>query len=63
MMSTNNNQNRIDVKNLCSRKLLELCASRAVADAELNAVIDELQLRRHYLNELERLQSPQATRH
>lgn len=62
-MSTNNNQNRIDVKNLCSRKLLELYASRAVADTELNAVIDELQLRRHYLNELERLQSPQATRH
>lgn len=62
MMNTDNNQHRLDVKNLCSRKLLELCASRAVADAELGAIIDELQLRRHYLNELERL-APHATRH
>lgn len=45
----------LDVKNLCSRKLLELCAERAVDHRELDAIIDELQLRRHYLNELERL--------
>ena len=56
-------QPHIDVKNLCSRKLLELCESRAFADVELDKIIDELQLRRHYLNELERLQLQDATRH
>lgn len=57
-------QTNIDVKNLCSRKLLELCAKRTVGNAELGAIIDELQLRRHYLNELERLQPPaRATQH
>ena len=60
---TRRTQTEIDVKNLCSRKLLELCASRSVAAAELHAVIDELQLRRHYLNELERLHLQNATRH
>jgi hypothetical protein len=53
----------IDVKNLCSRKLYELYASRTVDAASLDAIIDELQTRRHYLTELERLQSQRATRH
>lgn len=61
--NTNNQTTRIDVKNLCSRKLYELCASRAVARSELDAIIDELQLRRHYLNELERLQVQTMVRH
>lgn len=56
-------QNPIDVKNLCSRKLLELCSERTVASAELGAIIDELQLRRHYLNELEQLQPAKITQH
>ncbi len=56
-------QTNIDVKNLCSRKLLELCAERAVGHSELDAIIDELQLRRHYLNELEQLQPAKVTRH
>ncbi len=46
--------NLLEVKNLCSRKLLELVATRAVAADELDEVIDELQSRRHYLQELER---------
>lgn len=53
----------LDVKNLCSRKLYELCASRAVDRSELDAIVDELQLRRHYLNELERLQAQTMTCH
>jgi hypothetical protein len=40
-----------------------LCEKRAVGNAELDAIIDELQLRRHYLNELEQLQPAQATQH
>lgn len=43
----------IDVKNLCSRKLLELVATGTVDPRELWAVVDELQQRRHYLTELE----------
>lgn len=62
-MMTRRMQTPIDVKNLCSRKLLELCSERAVAAAELDAIIDELQLRRHYLSELEQLQPARITRH
>jgi len=47
--------NVIDVKNLCSRKLWELAASRTVDAEELRAITGELQLRRHYLVELERI--------
>ena len=54
---------QIDVKNLCSRKLYELCATSAVGNAELDAIIDELQLRRHYLTELEQLQLKQYVHH
>lgn len=56
-------QTTIDVKNLCSRKLLELCAERAVDNRELDAIIDELQRRRHYLNELEQLEPRKALPH
>jgi hypothetical protein len=62
-MMSQSTRNHIDVKNLCSRKLYEMYASRAADTDDLDAIIDELQLRRHYLNELERLQSPRATRH
>jgi hypothetical protein len=55
-------QAAVDVKNLCSRKLLELVSTRAVDPRELWAVVDELQQRRHYLDELERA-LPQAVRH
>lgn len=51
-------QTMIDVKNLCSRKLWELAAKQQVADTELAAITDELQLRRHYLVELESLLEP-----
>lgn len=57
-------QTTIDVKNLCSRKLWELAAGRQVADTELAAIANELQLRRHYLVELENLLEPRrANRH
>ena len=49
----------LNVKNLCSRKLWELASTRAVDDDELRAVARELQLRRHYLQELDHL----LTRH
>ena len=51
-------QTMIDVKNLCSRKLWELAATQQVADTELAAITNELQLRRHYLVELENLLEP-----
>ena len=44
--------NLLEIKNLCSRKLLELVATRAVVADELERVVDELQARRHYLPEL-----------
>lgn len=50
--------NTVDVKNLCSRKLWELAESRAVAADALDAIAEELQLRRHYLSELEQLLPP-----
>ncbi|MDB6061480.1 MAG: hypothetical protein JWM78_1583 [Verrucomicrobiaceae bacterium] len=53
----------LDVKNLCSRKLWELAASSSVDSQELRAIAGELQLRRHYLNELERLIPVAATQH
>lgn len=57
-------ENELDVKNLCSRKLWELAASRSVDEAALRAIADELQLRRHYLTELERvLPPPPSQRH
>lgn len=60
-------QTDIDVKNLCSRKLYELYSSRAVDADDLDAIIDELQLRRHYLSalehKLESKTSARATRH
>ncbi len=45
----------IDVKNLCSRKLLELAYNQAVDAEEMRSITIELQQRRHYLNELENL--------
>jgi hypothetical protein len=48
----------VDVKNLCSRKLWELAESRAVDTGDLYAIAEELQRRRHYLNELEQLLPP-----
>lgn len=45
----------VDVKNLCSRKLYELCANTAVGPADLAACIEELQSRQHYLEQLVRL--------
>lgn len=45
----------VDVKNLCSRKLYELCATTAVGQAELKACVEELQSRQHYLDQLSRL--------
>jgi hypothetical protein len=54
----------IDVKNLCSRKLWEIAVDQRVADAELAAITSELQLRRHYLAELEhQLQPRPPSRH
>ncbi len=44
----------LEVENLCSRKLLELVATRAVAATDLERAVDELQARRHYLQELAR---------
>lgn len=44
-----------DVKNLCSRKLWELASSHDLGNDELRAIAGELQLRRHYLLELERI--------
>lgn len=49
-----NQSNLLEVKNLCSRKLLELVATRSVGADELDQVVDELQSRRHYLQELAR---------
>ena len=37
---TRHMQAPIDVKNLCSRKLLELCSERTVASTQLGAIID-----------------------
>lgn len=56
-------QTSINVKNLCSRKLWELAATRAVDGADLAAIASELQQRRHYLAELERLLEPQRAKH
>lgn len=53
----------IDVKNLCSRKLWELVAHREVSSQEMLAIASELQLRRHYLQELETLLPAISTRH
>jgi hypothetical protein len=56
--------NSFDVKNLCSRKLWELASSHAGDADTLCAIAEELQLRRHYLDELEQLlPSPQSSRH
>jgi len=52
----------IDVKNLCSRKLWELAESCTVDSDSLGAIAEELQLRRHYLNELEQLLPPVKSR-
>ena len=53
----------LDVKNLCSRKLWELAASNDIDSQELRAIAGELQLRRHYLNELGRLLPTTPTQH
>lgn len=47
--------NTFDVKNLCSRKLWELASSQTFDNDALGAITEELQLRRHYLVELEQL--------
>lgn len=51
----------LDVKNLCSRKLLELARKGARNSFERLVIERELRERRHYLQELSQL--PQATRH
>lgn len=51
-----------DVKNLCSRKLWELAESQAFDVDALCAIAEELQLRRHYLSELEQLLPPLLSR-
>lgn len=53
----------IDVKNLCSRKLWELAESSAADPDSLGAIAEELQLRRHYLSELEQLLPPLKSQH
>lgn len=54
----------LDVKNLCSRKLWELAENHASDIDALCAIAEELQLRRHYLSELEQLLPPlQSRRH
>jgi len=45
----------LDVKNLCSRKLWELASSETIDAEEMRSIASELQLRRHYLHELENL--------
>ena len=52
----------LDVKNLCSRKLWELASSHSLDEAELDAITQELQLRRHYLLELEQVLPPRRSR-
>lgn len=42
----------VNVKNLCSRKLLELCTTAEVGQEDLLAIVDELRQRRHYLDKL-----------
>jgi len=53
----------IDVKNLCSRKLWELVANNEVGSQELVAIASELQLRRHYLQEIASVLPASSTRH
>lgn len=53
----------LDVKNLCSRKLWELAESHLSDSDTLGAIAEELQLRRHYLDELEQLLPPVPARH
>ena len=48
----------LDVKNLCSRKLWELASSAEIDTEEMRTIASELQLRRHYLHELEQLLPP-----
>jgi hypothetical protein len=52
----------LDVKNLCSRKLWELAASNEIDAEELRAIASELQLRRHYLNELAQVLPPERSK-
>jgi len=54
---------QLDVKNLCSRKLWELAENHASDTDTLGAIAEELQLRRHYLSELEQLLPPVHARH
>lgn len=49
------NETSLDVKNLCSRKLWELVSSHTIDAEEMRSIASELQLRRHYLNQLENL--------
>lgn len=51
----------VNVKNLCSRKLLELCATAEVNTPALLAIVEELQQRRHYLDKLSSLDTLQAS--
>lgn len=53
----------LDVKNLCSRKLWELATSAELDADEMRTIAGELQLRRHYLHELEKLLPLQTMRH
>lgn len=55
-------EHSIDVKNLCSRKLWELASSQTIDADEMRSIASELQLRRHYLNELENLAPSAAAR-
>lgn len=43
----------VDIKNLCSRKLLELMQEDRRPDQHRQAIADELLQRRHYLKELQ----------
>ena len=52
----------LDVKNLCSRKLWELASTAEIDAEEMRTIASELQLRRHYLHELEQLLPPHTSR-
>ena len=52
----------LDVKNLCSRKLWELASSDEIDAEAMRSIASELQLRRHYLHELENLMPPPPSR-
>lgn len=52
----------VDIKNLCSRKLLELVRTDSLAQQQ-EAIAHELQQRRHYLDELRQALNNSSVRH